>query len=76
MKASGVDVVISAAFSCLAVIVDGKAETNNSRVYRLAIAVLLQSFYSNGTKTHQELSGYMETARENLTRWLWVDCLI
>ncbi len=38
--------------------------------------MLLQSFYSNGCKTYQELTDYMETAREHPTGRLWVDCLI
>ncbi len=76
MKSSGVDVLISAAFGGITSIMNGKAWTNALRAYRLIIAVLLQSFYSNGCKTYQELTDYMETAREHPTGRLWVDCLV
>ena len=48
MKASGMDILISAAFAGITSIVNGKA----LRAYRLIIAVLLQNFYSNGAKTY------------------------
>ena len=73
MKASGVEVLMSAAFGC---ITNGKAWTNALWAYRLIIAVLLRSFYSNGAKTYLELSDYLEAAREHPTGRLWVDCLI
>ena len=76
MKASGVEVLMSAAFGCITSIINGKACTNALRAYRLIIAVLLRSFYSNGAKTYQELSDYLEAAREHPTGRLWVDCLI
>ena len=76
MKGSGVHVLMSAAFGCITSIINGKAWTNALRTYRLIIAALLQSFYSNGPKTHQELSDFLETAREHPTGRLWVDCLI
>ena len=76
MKASGVEVLMSAAFGCITSIINGKAWTNALRAYRLIIAVLLRSFYSNGAKTYQELSDYLEAAREHPTGRLWVDCLI
>ena len=47
MKSSGVEVLMSAAFGCITSIINGKAWTNALRAYRLIIAVLLQSFYSN-----------------------------
>ena len=76
MKASGLEVLMSAAFGCISIIINGKAWTNALRAYRLIIAVLLRSFYSNGAKTYQELSDYLEAAREHPTGRLWVDCLI
>ena len=76
MKASGVDILIGAAFAGLTSIVNGKAWTNALRAYRLIIAVLLQNFYSSGAKTYAELCVYLETAREHPTGSLWVDCLI
>lgn len=76
MRASGVEVLMSAAFGGITSIFNGKAWTNALRAYRLIIAVLLQSFYSNGTKTYQELSEYLETARQHPTGRLWVDCLV
>ena len=76
MKASGMDVLISAAFGGITGIFNGKAWTKALRADRLIIAVLLESFFSNSAKTYQELSEYLETAREHPTGRLWVDCLI
>ena len=76
MKASGVDILIGAAFAGITSIVNGKAWANALRAYRLIIAVLLQNFYSSGAKTYAELWVYLETAREHPTGRLWVDCLI
>ena len=76
MKASGVDIPISAAFAGITNIVNGKAWTNALRAYRLIIAVLLHNFYSNGVKTYEELIVYLETARGHQTGRLWVDCFL
>ena len=76
MKASGVDILIGAAFAGITSIVNGKAWANALRAYRLITAVLLQNFYSSGAKTYAELCVYLETAREHPTGRLWVDCLI
>ena len=74
--ASGVDILIGAAFAGITSIVNGKAWANALRAYRLIIAVLLQNFYSSGAKTYAELCVYLETAREHPTGRLWMDCLI
>ena len=63
MKASGVDILISAAFAGITSIVNVKAWTNALRAYRLIFAVLLHNFYSNGAKTYEELNVYLETAK-------------
>ena len=76
MKGSGVDVLISAAFAGITSIVNGKAWTNALRAYRLIIAVSLENFFSNGAKTYEELSAYLESVREHPTGKLWVDCLV
>ena len=76
MKASGVDVLISAAFAGITSIVNGKAWTNGLRDYRLIISVLLHNYYSNGVKTYEELNVYLETARGYPTGRLWVDCFV
>ena len=72
MKASGVDILASAAFAGITSLVNGKTWTNALRAYRLIIAVLLQNFYSNGAKTYEELIVYLERAREHPTWRLWV----
>jgi hypothetical protein len=56
MKASDMNVLMSAAFGGITSIVNGKAWTwtNALRAYCLIIAVFLQSFYSNGDKIYQE----------------------
>ena len=76
MKASGVDILISAAFAGITSTVNGKAWSNALWAYGLIIAVLLHNFYSNGAKTYEELNVYMETARGHPTGRLWVDCFI
>ena len=76
MKASGLEVLISAAFGSVSSITTGKAWTNALRAYRLIISVLLKSFFVDAPKTFQELSDYLETVKEHPTGKLWVDCLI
>ena len=76
MSASGVDVLLSAAFGCVNGIITGKAWTNALRAYRLLTAVLLSDLFKTGAKTHHELSDYLEMARRHPTGRLWVDCLI
>ena len=76
MKASGVDVLLTAAFGGVAGIMTGKAWTNALRAYRLITTVLLQGFFQSGGKTYQELSKYSEAVREHPVGKLWVDCLI
>ncbi len=76
MKASGVDVLLTAAFGGVAGIIAGKSWTNALRAYRLITTVLLQGFFQSGGKTYQELSKYLEAVREHSVWRLWVDCLI
>ena len=76
LKASGMDILISAAFAGITSIVNGKDWTNALRAYLLIIAVLLQNLYSNGAKTYEELTVYLETAREHPTGRLWVGCFV
>ena len=76
MKASCVDILISAAFACIDSIVNGKAWTNGLWAYRLILAVLLYNFYPHGAKTYEVLIVYLETAREHPTGRLWVDCFV
>ena len=76
MKASGVDVLLTAAFGGLAGIITGKSWSNALRAYRLITTVLLQDFFQSGANTYQELSEYMEAVRDHPVGRLWVDCLI
>ena len=76
MKASGVDVLLTAAFGGVAGIITGKSWTNAMRAYRLITTVLLQDFFQSGAKTYQELIEYLEAVREHPVGRLWVDCLI
>ena len=76
MKASGVDVLLTAAFGGLAGIITGKSWPNALRAYRLITTVLLQDFFQSGAKTYQELSEYLEAVRDHSVGRLWVDCLI
>ena len=76
MKASGVDVLLTAAFGWLAGIITGKSWPNALRAYHLITTVLLQDFFQSGAKTYQELSEYLEEVRDHPVGRLWVDCLI
>ena len=76
MKASGVDVLLTAAFGGLAGIITGKSWPNALRAYRLITTVLLQDFFQSGAKTNQELSEYLEAVRDHPVGRLLVDCLI
>ena len=76
MKASGVDVLLTAAFGGLAGIITGTSWPNALRAYSLITPVLLQDFFQCRAKTYQELSKYLEAVREHLVGRLWMDCLI
>ena len=76
MKASGVDVLLTAAFGGPAGIITVKSWPNALRVYRLITTVVLQDFFESGAKTYQELSEYLEAVREHPVGRLWVDCLL
>ena len=73
VKASGVDVLITAAFGGLAGIIIGKSWHNALRAYRLITTVLLQDCFQSGAKTYQELSEYLEAVRDHPVGRLWVD---
>ena len=73
MKASGVDVLLTAAFGGLAGIITGKSWPN---ALRLITTVLLQDFFQSGAKTYQELSDDLDAVRDHPVGRLWVDCLI
>ena len=76
MNASGVDVLLTAAFGGLAGIITGKSWPNALRAYRLITTVLLEEFFQSGANTYQQLSEYLEAVREHPVGRLWVDCLI
>ena len=76
VKASGVDMLLTAAFGGLAGIITGKSWPNALRAYRLITTVLLQDFFQSGAKTYQELTEYLEAVRDHPVGRLWVDCLI
>ena len=76
MKASGVDVLLTAAFGGLAGIITGKSWPSALRAYRLITTVVLQDFCQSGAKTNQELSEYLEAVSDHPVGRLWVDCLI
>ena len=63
MKASGVNVLLTAAFGRVAGIITCKSWTNALRAYRFITTYFSQS----GANMYQELSDY--------TWWLWVECL-
>ena len=71
MKASGVDVLLTAAFGGLAGIITGKSWPNALRAYILITTVMLQDFFQSGAKTYQELSEYLEAVRDHPVGRLW-----
>ena len=75
-KASGVDVLLTAAFGGLAGIITGKSWPNALRAYRLITAVLLEDFFESGAKTYQELSEYLEAVRNHPVGRLWASQLL
>ena len=77
MKASCVDVLLTATFRGVADIITGKSWTNALRANRLITTMFLQDFFQSGAKTYQELREYMDRAvRDHPVGRLWVDCLI
>ena len=66
INASGVDVLLTAAFGGVAGIMTGKSWTNALRAYRPIATVLFQDFFQSGAKTFQDLSEYIEAVREQL----------
>jgi len=76
IKASGVDILISAAVAGITSLVNRNASTNALLAYHLITTVLLHNLYSNGAKTCAELNVYLETAREHPTGRRWLDCLV
>ena len=65
MKASGVGVLLTAAFGGLAGTITGKSWPNALRAYRLITTVRLQDFFQSGAKKYQELSEYLEAVRDH-----------
>ena len=58
MKASDVDMLLTAAFGGVAGIITGKSWTNAQRAYSFITTVLLLDFFQSGANTYQELSEY------------------
>ena len=76
MKASGLEVLVGAAFSGLTSIMNGKAWVKSMHAFRMVTAVLLYDFLKDDPETFEDISQYLDTAREHPTGKLWVDCLI
>lgn len=76
MKASGLNVLVGAAFSGVTSIMNGKAWVRSMCAFRMVTTTLLYDFLKDGPKTFEDISQYLDTAREHPTGSLWVDCLI
>ena len=77
MKASCLEVLVGAAFSGRTSIMNGKVCVRSMRAFRMVTAALLYEFLKDGgPKTFEDISQYLDTAREHPTGKLWVDCLI
>ena len=46
------------------------------RAFRMVVSALLHDFLEEGEKTHEQITAYLEKAREHPTGQLWVDCFI
>lgn len=73
MKGSGLDVLVGAAFGGLTGIMNGKAWVRAMRAFRMVSVALLEHFLQDGVKTFDEISEYMEKARQHPTGRHWVD---
>ena len=75
IKASGLDVLIWAAFGGFTGIFDGKSWLNALRAYRTIVAALMSNILKDKPST-KTIMTYLESARSHPTESLWVDCLI
>ena len=75
MKASGLEVLVGAAFSGLISSMNGKAWVIPIRAFCMVSAALLYDFLKECPKIFGDISQYLDTARECPTGRLWVDCL-
>ena len=73
VKGSGLDVLVGAAFGSMNGIITGLAWMRAMRAFRMVLDVLLQNFLRTGAKTCEEISAYMEEARQHPTSRYWVD---
>ena len=76
MKGSGLDILVAASFGGLTGIMNGKAWVRAMRAFRMVSVTLLQQFLQGGVKTFNEISRYLEEARQHPTGRHWVDNLI
>lgn len=76
MNSTGVEELIGASFGGLTSIFNGKAWPKAMRAFRMVVSALLHDFLVDGEKTHEQITAFLEKARERPTGRLWVDCFI
>ena len=64
IKASGLEILVGAAFSGLTSIMTGKAWVILMRAFRMVTAALLYDFIKDGPKTFEDISQYLDTASD------------
>ena len=73
MKASALEVYVSAAYGGLTGIFNGKSWVKAMRAFRGVSAALLKRFLSTGPKTFEQIEQYLDAARLHPTGKHWVD---
>ena len=67
MKASGLEVLVGDAFGGLISIMNNKAWVKSMRAFRMVTAALLYDFLKDGPKAFENMSRYLDAAREHPT---------
>jgi hypothetical protein len=76
MKGTGLENIFRAAFGGVASMLNGKAWPKALRGLRMVVSAVLEDTIRKGTNTPEDLGAALETASENPTGQLWVDCPI
>ena len=76
MNGSCLEVLLGAAFGGLTEIVNGKAWVRSMRAYRMVSGALLDYYLQDNVNTFDDISDYIEEARQHPTGRHWVDNLL
>lgn len=76
MNSTGLEELIGSSFGGLTSIFNGKAWPKAMQAFRMVLYALLHDFLGEGEKTHDQITAFLEKARQHPTGQLWVDCFI